>query len=149
MILASNACQPPSAHTALTPTPHHPYCLHSLAVDGKFLKASNACPNPLRPQRPHHLHPHSPLLVSYTQKMPNATLLVLTNTAALEDWELAALPAAIPAQRAPSVRSRKGEAFKGGPPLPPTLLRRVTRGLADARDARPCGVSSTDVQTRN
>ena len=57
--------------------------------------------------------------------MPNATLLVLTNTAALEDWELAALPAAIAAQRAPSVRSRKGEAFKGGPPLPPTLLRRV------------------------
>ena len=46
-IESSYMCPNPLRLTAYTPTP-----------DRKFLQASNACPNPLRPHRPHRLHPH-------------------------------------------------------------------------------------------
>ena len=58
----------PSPHrTAYTPTPHGPYCLHSLLYIESLIQASNACPNPL-PHRPHRLHPHParPLLPPLT-----------------------------------------------------------------------------------
>ena len=41
----------------------------------------------------------------------------------------------------------KAKPLKGGGQKPPTLLRRVAEGPADARDARPCGVAGTDAET--